>query len=214
MKELLFTSPFYSFLLCHTINTVQRWNVKQSSPQAIACCSDLYPSMFTIHMPLVFWYVRGWEAVMGHPEITPLQYNVSTTIISFTSKDCFKYFLFNTWKNRVIKRFRVFNKPVAGWEQSNHWVTDSALNQLYHILCAFNSLKLLHTFYLFWACQQFYKVSRTSVMTFILKVKTWSTGVEQSSYTRSADLCDDKKSAQVSCFQLWALSTHPHLAIS
>lgn len=132
-KELLFTSPFYSFFLCHTINTVQRWNVKQSSPQVIACCSDLYPSTFTVHTPLVFWYVRGWEAVMGHPEITPLKYNLSTITISFTSKDCFKYFLLNTWKNRVIKRFRVFNKPVAGWEQSNHWVTDSAVNQLYHI---------------------------------------------------------------------------------
>ena len=51
---------------------------------------------------------------MGHPETTLLQYNISTTIISFTLKDYFKYFLLNTWKNRVIKRFRVFNKPVAG----------------------------------------------------------------------------------------------------
>lgn len=134
MNKLLFISTFYSFwhsfLLCHTINTTQRWNVKQSSPQAIACLSDLYPSMFTIHMSLVFWYVMGWGAVMGHPETTLLQYNISTTIISFTLKDYFKYFLLNTWKNRVIKRFRVFNKPVAGLgteQPLNDWLCCQAI---------------------------------------------------------------------------------------
>ena len=139
-KELLFISPFYSFWhsfwLCHTINTVQRWNVKQSSPQAIACPSDLYPSMLTAHMPLVFWYVRGWEAVTGHPETTLLQYNVSTTIISFTSKGCFKYFLLSTWKNRVIKRFRVFNKPAAGLgteQPLNDWLCSQSI--ISHLMC-------------------------------------------------------------------------------
>lgn len=142
-KELLFISPFYSFWhsfwLCHTINTVQRWNVKQSSPQAIACPSDLYPSMLTAHMPLVFWYVRGWEAVTGHPETTLLQYNVSTTIISFTSKGCFKYFLLSTWKNRV-KEIQGVQQACgrAGNRATTEWLTLLSINYI-----SFNVLSTL-----------------------------------------------------------------------
>lgn len=76
---------------------------------------DLYPSVSTYaHVSFVSWYIWGWGTEMGQPETTMLQiFILSITFISFSSKDCFKYFLLNSWKNQVIKRFKMFKKPVT-----------------------------------------------------------------------------------------------------
>lgn len=123
------------------MSTVQSWNWKQSSPQSRVCSLDFYSLMSTVHASLLYSDMfGGWGDVMGHPETTPLhRFILSVTIISLTSKGRFKYFLLNSWKNWVIKRLRVLNKPVAelgtepllnGWLRLSNYIIFNMLSTL------------------------------------------------------------------------------------
>lgn len=113
---------------------------------------------------------------MGQPETTMLQiFILPITFISFISKDCFKYFLLNSWKNQVIKRFKMFNKPVTelGTEPLLNCCPCLSDHITLNVLSTLQSTSHLSSLLRLTIILQ----GKTGIMTFILKMNKLKYGV-------------------------------------